>query len=178
MNFQEQGWSGYYDAGLGMSGLDYVPSAADAGRGSSYWPGDTSGDAKALNYLGFFPDVYLEAHVGTTGSQAGDMGQNAGAWDPAFRQAVSDFQAVTSGLTVDGWIGPNTRRKLGEAVAKKNATESPIAPPFVPGVIDPVSPVPPAVKPQPKQDDGGGFPWLLAALGVAVVGGGAYYLLK
>lgn len=148
INFSgSDGYAGYYDSGraLGaiagaMSGLDYNPSLADVGHGSAYWPGDTTADAAALNYLGFLPDPYLRAHVGTTGNQAGDMRSNVGAWDPAFKTAVQDFQETAS-LAADGWIGPATRKALAAAVAAKNANGG-LPAPIGPGGAPAAAPAP------------------------------------
>ena len=143
----EDGWSGYPDermGGLGdmaMAGLNYSPSFSDVGHGSAYWPGDVSADAAALNYIGFLPDVYAAQLNPSTGSQQGDMNGAAGAWDPNFRQAVTDFQD-SAGLTADGWIGPNTRRALAVAVQAKNASDSPIAPPYIPPPVAPAPGIP------------------------------------
>lgn len=169
--FSEEGYSDYGNAQdemgnivMAMSGLAYSPDLGPVGHGydGSYYPRDTAQDASALNYLGWYPDTYANAHVGTTGSQKGDMSKQAGAWDPTFQAAVRDFQGATSGLTVDGWIGQGTRTALAAAVAAKNLKESPIAPPFAPPqgpplVAPPVLPyVPPQIIPPPYVPPGGG----------------------
>lgn len=186
----EVGWSEYYDArdemgdlgSMGAADFEYVPDLGPVGTGAAgnYYPRDTQADADALHFLGFMPDGAWSDHVGTTGSQAGDMAQAAGAWDPAFQAAVRAFQS-TAGTTADGWIGPNTRQKLQAAVQAKNAGQSPIAPPFViPPVSPPISPnvIPPSSpsKPTPAPVKAG-FNWPLV-LGAAAVLGGGYYLLK
>jgi hypothetical protein len=114
-----------------IGSLSYAPDLQPVGSGSAgtYYPRDTSADAAALNYLGFFPDPMLSTHVGTKGTQAADMAAQAGAWDPEFRTAVTDFQQAY-GLTADGWIGPGTRTKLAAEVAKKNANGGGIVPPI------------------------------------------------
>jgi hypothetical protein len=151
-------WGGYPDerdamSGVGdyvaMAGLMYVPDLAPVGSGAAgtYYPRDTTQDAQALNYLGFFPDPLLLEHVGTTGSQAGDMNEGAGAWSQPFQQAVRDFQLFMN-LGADGWIGPNTRRVLGEQVAAKNLRE-PIPVPVIPPAPIPVPPSPLPIPPAP-----------------------------
>jgi hypothetical protein len=195
---EEQGWSGYYDGSdvmgdlvMAMSGLDYRPSLADVGHGQGYFPGDVSEDARALNFLGFLPDDFLAELRPSTGSQKDDMSASAGAWAPGFRTAVKDFQSA-KGLTPDGWIGPNTRARIAAAVTVKNASESPIAPPFIPpppGVIDPPAPaiiVPPISPPAPAKPGAAPAakaetPWLLyggIAAGVLLLGGLAYSASK
>ncbi len=186
-------------SGFGMGALAYLPDLGPVGSGSAgtYYPRDTSGDAAALNYLGFFPDFLLQAHVGTSGSQAADMAAFTGAWSEPFKTAVGDFQ-LASNLTADGWIGPGTRTELARQVALKNANEIippgplPIPPgplPFPPGPLPfPPGPLPfpPAPGPSPAPgpgpgpapaDDHTGRNVALVAGGLAVAGG-LYYLLK
>jgi len=127
----------------GMGALAYTPVQA-TGSGSSYNPGDTSQDALALNYLGYYPDQLVVAHVGTSGSVAADQAASTGAWDPDFQTAVRDFQQAT-GLSVDGWIGNQTRAKLLALVNAKNAAGggggyvAPIPGPSGGGGLSPVS---------------------------------------
>jgi len=126
----------------GMGALTYSPPQA-TGSGSSYNPGDTAQDALALNYLGYFPDQLVASHVGTSGSVSADQANSTGAWDPDFQTAVRDFQAAT-GLSVDGWIGNQTRAKLLAMVNAKNAAGGVVVPPLVNpsgggGAISPVS---------------------------------------
>lgn len=152
----DQGWGGYPDerAGLGaimgmggIEGLSYSPDLAPVGNGSSYFPRSVEADCDALEYLGFLKGAVLQSY----GNQAADMAQAAGAWDPNFRAAVTAFQQVAPafGYTgkVDGWIGPMTRQALLNAVNAKNASESPVAPPFVPPLTPPAPGVPPYVPP-------------------------------
>lgn len=148
------GWGSYPDAQ--MSGvapqmgalwtppLAYTPDLSAVGSGSAYFPGDVTGDAEALNVLGYLTDTDPYWQSGTnqavhpsTGSQAGDMAAAAGAWDPNFQAAVTRAEAAY-GLTQDGWIGPQSRTALVQGVAAWNTANSPIAPP------QPVSPTPPA----------------------------------
>ena len=133
-----------------LGALAYVPDLAAVGSGSAgtYYPRDTSADARALNYLGFFPDPFLATHVGTTGSRQGDSAAAAGAWSPAFQQAVRDFQVVYN-LVVDGWIGPATRKSIAVQVAAKNANELPDFPPHPNPLPIPVPPNPIPVPPNP-----------------------------
>lgn len=197
----ESGWANYGEGDFmgalvqSMQGLSYTPSLASTGSGAAYWPGDTSQDAQALAFLGFMTPAAAAAHVGTSGSQAADMSRATGAWSPPFKAAVLAFQQ-SKGLAADGWIGVNTRTGLGVAVAAKNATESPIAPPFVPPppTPGPPSPLPAVVPPSPSPELGSGpkpqgmvdkfmaMPlWQQIAIGagaLAVVGGGVYYATK
>lgn len=198
------GWSEYPDHSMGflmalgaMGAFTYLPNLAPVGSGSAYSPGDTSDDAAALNYLGYYPDPLLQQHVGTSGSAADDMNNATGAWDPTFQTAVTDFQSTTPGLTVDGWIGPKTRTAILAAVTAKNAQPSPIVPvgpytppaspipvppavvpPFVP--VTPVGPSPLPVQPKPAAAASSDNTLLYAgaAVGVVVVGALAYYLMK
>jgi len=177
----DQGWGGYYDeqsvlgAIGGIDGLDYTPDLAPVAAGTpAYWPRDTTGDAQALNYLGYYPDDFLALHIGTTGSQSGDMGQSAGAWDPSFKQAVLDFQQGAN-IGADGWIGPKTRATLAAAVAAKNARTGPVAPPFVvPPITPPISPPfgPPSPEPPPGKPSQVSPPESSLPL-IAAVGAGA-----
>jgi hypothetical protein len=209
MSLGSDGWGDYYDE-RGMSGfvqmgsvssapLMYIPNTNDVGHGAAYFPGDVSNDALALNYLGFIPDDAINGLAPSTGTQAGDMAQQAGAWDGDFRSAVVTFQS-SAGITSDGWIGPQTRMALGAAVGLKNASASPVAPPQVlPPVpvvpttpIIPISPVPPSpgappgVLVQPSQPAAaGGFLSNLTTgekIGLAVGGvallGVAWWALK
>ena len=175
----DQGWGSYYDSGeetgIGdLGGLDYSPDLEPVGAGASYYPRDTADDAAALAFLGFLSQAALAAHVGTTGTQAGDMKSNAGAWSPPFRAAVLAFQK-SAALGADSWIGPNTRRALAAAVAKNNAIEPPFPPnpgPIVPpGPRPNLDPAPPKPSPKPaaKTDN------TLLYAGGAVVGVGVLY---
>ena len=192
----DQGWGDYPDArGMGSltaAPMTYAPSLASVGSGSSYWPGDVSHDALALNFLGFIPDQIMSSVKPSTGSEAGDMAANAGAWDPTFQQGVKDFQDVNND-TVDGWIGPPTRTSLAAAVIARNLQSSPLVPP------QPVTPTPPApgvpppgvlpspFNPQPYTPpapapgaQAAATPWLMyggiAAAALAVVGVGWWAL--
>lgn len=131
----------------GGMGLLYVPDLSDPGHGSAYYPGDTRGDAEALNFLGYMTADELAAHVGTTGSAGGDMAARAGAWNPLFQSALKQYQDIMD-LTPDGWIGPVSRRSMLGQVLQKNALlgidNLPI-PPIPPGPI----PIPPGPFPPP-----------------------------
>lgn len=164
------GWGEYYDE-RGMGGfvqqsmgsvssppLIYVPNLQSVGSGSAYWPGSVSNDAVALNYLGFIPDAILPTLSPSTGSQAGDMGQSAGAWDQDFITAVKDFQGL-AGVTQDGWIGPQTRTALAAAVTAKNLSASPVAPPMPLPAIPILPNGPPPIAPVPG--GGGTLPGIL-----------------
>lgn len=203
-DYGDNGWGDYPNAQMSGMGalwtppLSYAPSTASVGSGSAYWPGDVMADAEALNVLGYLSDTsaYWEPGTSTpvhpsTGSQSGDMSAGAGAWDPNFQAAVKAAQAAY-GDTQDGWIGPQTRGSLANAVAAWNQANSPIAPP------QPLSPTPPAPDvPDPSVIPGGGGPSpspsepaapgsiqsyltprnIAIGLGVLVLAGGAYYFL-
>lgn len=64
-------------------------------------PGRLETDAQALGRLGFLGDP-----CGVTDP-----------CDPVYRAAVAAFQRAAGGLTVDGLMGPNTRRAVGSALA-------------------------------------------------------------
>lgn len=177
------GYSGYRDAreerisGLGGIGqiaapFAYVPDLLPVGSGNAYFPRDTTQDARALNFLGFMSDSALDDHPGSLGTQARDIAEQVGAWDPVFRAAVTRAQTAL-GLTVDSWIGPKTRTALLAAVTKKNAGA--IVPPAPPGVL-PVNPgsVPGGAAPIPgatpvKDNVGGDDTMTYVAIGGGVV---------
>lgn len=188
------GMGGLGDVDIGMGSLLYTPSTASVGSGSTYWPGDVSSDAEALNYIGYTTGPVKPS----TGSQQGDMAAQSGAWDGNFKEAVKTFQ-IDHLLTPDGWIGPKTRAAIGLAVAAKNASESPIQPPIPPSPAPPFPglPIPPPAvipglsPPMIPQPGGGGGPapshaspepnYLLyggVAVGALALVAGAYYLLK
>lgn len=158
---------------VGIAGLNYVPDLAPVGSGSagSYYPRDTSGDAAALNYLGYFPEPLYKSHKGTSGSQAADMAAKTGAWAPDFQQAVRYFQEA-NGLAADGWIGPATRTKLAALVTAKNASGDSSIPTI------PVIPTPNGGGVQPvsaKTSNMG----LYLGIGAGLLGlGGVYWLLS
>jgi hypothetical protein len=153
----DQGWGEYSDerdelgGGMGsMGGLAYTPNLAPSGNGPAYYPGSIGDDADALGYLGFLKTAVPE----TMGNAQADMAQGTGAWNVDFREALAAFQTVAKQRygyagKIDGWVGPMTRNSLGIAVLEKNASESPVNPPFVPPVVPPAPGVPPFVPPSP-----------------------------
>lgn len=155
-----------------MSGLSYAPDLEAVGSGSAgtYYPRDTSADAAALNYLGFLSDAELGSHVGTNGSQAADVAAGAGAWSIPFQAALTKFQLAAK-IGADGWIGPNTRRALAQAVAAKNAGAPDLVVPPLPNVPN-VTPTP--TQPTAQKSHTGLF---LVGGAIAAVGLG-YWLLK
>ncbi len=174
--------SGMGIAGLGQIGAPffYVPDLLPVGSKASYFPRDTVNDAKALNFLGFMSDGALDDHA-SLGSQSADMSNETGAWDPAFRAAVTRFQA-SAGLTVDSWVGPATRTALAKAVALKNAgTPIPVAPgviPVNPGQVPGGNvPIPGAtpVNDRPGSDDT--MTYVAVGAGALVLLGAGWYLL-
>jgi len=175
---------GFIGAMGAASQIAYVPDLAPVGSGASYFPRDVEQDAKALNFLGFLSDVDDANRFTSNGNQSEDIQNQSGAWDPAFRAAVTRAQAALR-LTVDSWIGPQTRTALAAAVATKNA--SGFNPPLPsPGVIIPVapgkvpvppdSPAPPGTVVVAKKDDT--LMWVGIGAGVLAVGGLAYYAIK
>lgn len=133
------GWADYPDSGIAMgaligqlAGLSYSPNLNDVGHGSAYSPGSIADDARALNFLGFLPDALL-SEIPDSFGQGGlrDQAAGVGAFHPIFRQSVTDFQQIHGGLTVDGFIGPNTRRAIKQDVDAKNQREpaAPASPP-------------------------------------------------
>ncbi len=134
---------------IGGTPFVYIPDLAPVGSKASYFPRDVEQDAGALNFLGFLSDVDDANRFTSTGTQSGDMAQEAGAWDPGFKGGVTRFQAA-KGLTVDGWIGPNTRTALALAVTQANAKGLGGGPvPTLPPAIIPVIPGDVPQKPNP-----------------------------
>lgn len=167
----DEGWSEFYDerntmTGLGAMGamgavdnppLIYTPNLNDVGHGASYNPGPISADAHALNFLGFITDNGMNDVQETSGSVPTDMAQGLGAFGAVFRQGVTQFQQ-TNGITVDGFIGPQTRSILATQVATHNALVVPVTPPNILPPVPPapnlpvpvpVNPIPPGVLPTP-----------------------------
>lgn len=171
------GWSDYPSSEprmgaliAGLNGLTYNPNLNDVGHGSAYTPGSIAADARALNFLGFIPDVLLARIPDTLGgSGTQDLNAGVGAFDPTFKTAVADFQAAVGGLTVDGFIGPATRAALKAAVDAKNARE-PSAP------AQPSSPGAPAAALTTPAS--GGTSTGLVVGGVALAAGLAYAVYK
>lgn len=133
---------------IGAPPLLYVPDLRPVGSGAAYFPRDVEQDAAALVFLQFLSNVADANREQSTGSQGGDMANSAGAWDPAFRSAVTRFQ-VAKGLTADSWIGPQTRTALAAAVAFQNANPGALPPPPSPGTVPPVLVNPGKVPAQP-----------------------------
>lgn len=105
----------------GLSVLGYIPDLAPVGSAAAgnYFPRSVTEDAKALRFLGL-----PAGNPGGGVSQASDMKQKAGAWNPTFQAALRSFQSSafgkSKGLVADGWIGPSSRQALFEAVELKN----------------------------------------------------------
>jgi len=168
--------------------LVYVPDLGPVGSKSSYFPRDVEHDAEALSFLEFLSDVADANRRQSTGSKGGDQAQVAGAWDPSFRSAVTRFQA-SKGLTVDSWIGPQTRTALAAAVVFRNLNPGRLPAPPSPGTVPPVFvdpggvPAKPAVLPgvQPasaKTDDDQTMMYVGLAAGGLVLAGLTWYALK
>lgn len=202
----DQGWSSYYDAAavedsgaalgalsdfrmgelvtMAGVGLQYEPDLAPVGSKATYFPRSVTADAVALTFLGFDAGI-----PGGGVSQQADMSTGTGAWEPNFRAAVTAFQQA-NGLTVDGWIGPQTRKTIKLRVDQKNASTPNVPEPPKPTpkeAIPPPSPsnqvpVNPSVPGQPQPATG------LAALstgakvgiaaGVVAIAAGLWYALK
>lgn len=148
------GWDDFPDergggmSGIGaMGGLVYVPDLAPVGTGPTYFPRDVSEDVRALIYLGYTSYAF-DDFPRSTGTQAGDMAGELGAWDADFRNAIAHFQR-DKGLTADSWVGPNTRQALLRAVVAKNAGEAPPILPTDPPRVLPNIPVPTPRDPIP-----------------------------
>ncbi len=109
----------------GLPLVEYVPDLSPTSNSSSYYYDASNGkhaaidvrqDAKALRFLGY----PAPTDPGGGNGMGADEAAAQGSWNPAMQTAVSDFQTDAQ-LTVDGWLGPNTRGALGNAVAAKNA---------------------------------------------------------
>lgn len=170
---------------MGLGGFSapftYSPNLAPVGSGAAYFPGDVSQDAAALNYLGYLADADYAQLAPSTGTQAGDIGSDAGAWDPSFRGAIAHLQ-TDAGITVDTWVGPQTRTAIAAKVLLANANPgtTPSTPPA--GVVpaNPGSvPANPAVIPGVTPTSGTSTQtYVLAGAGILVVGGLLYYALS
>jgi hypothetical protein len=208
------GWGGYYDErvsleglgaprgrsrarlrGMGVTAADafyaYTPDLSDVGHGPSYYPGDTTRDLEALIYVGYGDEAQLATHVGTTGTQQGDMDQAQGAWDPDFQLLVETYQR-DQGLAPDGWIGPDTRRALLATVNLKNGAPPGPAPPGPSPLPVPPAPPPdimPWIPPTPDLPQRGGIQpvsvkgtptstYVAIGVGALVLGGVAWWLSK
>jgi hypothetical protein len=167
--------------------LVYVPDLAPVGSKDSYFPRSVEQDARALVFLGFLSDLEDANRAESTGSQGGDMANEAGAWDPSFRGAVTRFQS-TQGITADSWIGPQTRTFLARAVAVKNANPGALPIPAPPGTVPPVLVQPggvpakpavlPGVRPASSSSSDDTMMYVGIGAGVLVLGGLAWYALK
>jgi peptidoglycan hydrolase-like protein with peptidoglycan-binding domain len=177
-----------FSMGVINAPLIYVPDLFPVGSKSAYFPRDVSQDARALNFLGFLSDNDLNDLTPSMGSQSADMNNEAGAWDPLFRGGITRFQAAM-GLTVDSWVGPQTRTALAANVARKNANPGALPPPPVnPSQPIPVTPggVPaqPAAIPGVTPASTGGAAGLstveMVGIGAAALalGGLAYYAMR
>lgn len=167
----------------GVAGpLAYVPDLRPVGSQSAYFPRDVENDAEALGYLGFLSDAANDDRMPSVGTQAGDMNNPSGAWDPAFRGAVTRFQ-VAAKLTNDGWIGPQTRTALAAAVLAKNAGQPIPKPPggsvpIAPGAV-PAKPAEiPGVHPASASTGLDTTTMVGIGVGVLVLGGVAWYALS
>jgi len=99
----------------------YLPNLGPVGSQAqgNYNPNPVDQDAAALNFLGY--------NAGNPGSESTryttlvSTPGKGGAWNTQFQAAVRAFQQANPGLTVDGWIGPNTRKVILARVTEKNA---------------------------------------------------------
>jgi hypothetical protein len=125
----------------------YAPFLGSVGSKSTYFPGNVHEDARALNYLGFMSDADLADITDSLGTQASDIENEGGAWDPKFRAGITRAQNA-GGITADSWVGPQTRTTLLRMVTQKNLTTPPnLVPPVVPGLPPAVLPVTPGAVP-------------------------------
>lgn len=172
---------------MGIGGFaapfSYTPDLAPVGSGAAYFPRDVSADAAALNYLGYMADGDYAQITPSQGSQAADMANDAGAWDPTFRGCIAHLQS-DAGITVDTWVGPQTRTAIAAKVLLANANPSvPPAPATPPGTVVPANPgsvpanpaVIPGVTPSTKTST---QTYVLAGAGILVVGGILYYAMS
>jgi len=167
--------------------LLYVPDLAPVGSKAAYFPRDVEQDAAALVFLGFLSDAADANRQVSDGSQGADMANEGGAWDPAFRSAVTRFQS-SKGLTADSWIGPQTRGALATAVAFKNANPGILPPPPPPGVLPPVPVKPgavpanpavlPGVRPVAAGEEDQTMLYVGLGVGALLLAGVAWYALK
>ncbi len=171
------GFGGEEIGSIGAVPFVYVPDLAPVGHADSYFPRSVEQDAAALNFLGFLANVDDANRASSTGSQRGDMNDEAGAWDPNFRAAIASFQD-SRGLTVDSWVGPQTRTALLAAVTAANAKGlgggfvPPIPPPAVPLPVVPGNvPVKPGATPPPGTTEEDNT-LMYVAIGVAVLAAG------
>ena len=78
---------------------------------------DVRNEAQALRFLGY----PAPPNPGGSGNMGTDSSTGQGSWNPQLQNAVKMAQ-TDAGLTVDGWLGPQTITALGQAVASKNAS--------------------------------------------------------
>ena len=110
--------------------LDYTPDLTPmptTGTGNQTYYRDTNNakrakiyvtdDSKALRFLGYPAPV---APGGGNGLDA-DRNSNTGSWDPSLQSAVTAFQQ-SHGLTVDGYLGPQTLTAIKADVDQMNAS--------------------------------------------------------
>lgn len=175
---------------IGAVPFVYIPDLAPVGSKSSYFPRDVERDAAALVFLRFLSDLDDANRMMSQGSQAADMNNESGAWDPFFKGGVTRFQAA-KGLTVDGWIGPNTRTAIALAVTQANAAGlggGPVPPlppaiiPVIPGAVPqkPNATPPPGIIPANTKTDAEDETMTYLAIGAAVlaVGGLGWWALS
>jgi len=173
---------------IGATTLLYVPDLAPVGSKAAYFPRDVEQDAAALVFLGFLSDAADANRNVSRGSQAEDINNEGGAWDPAFRAAITRFQ-TSKGITADSWVGPQTRTQLAGAVAFKNANPGALPPPPPPGVLPPVPVKPGAVPANPAvlpgvrpvsagDEDDSTMLYVGLGAGALVLAGLAWYALK
>lgn len=160
----------------------YIPDLGAVGSKSSYFPRDVERDAAALVFLGFLSDVDDANRQVSDGSQAADIANEGGAWDPAFRSAVTRFQS-SARITADSWIGPQTRTAIAAAVAAKNAgglalpvPSQPV--PVSPGAVPAKPTVVPGVVPASSVTSDDTLMYVGIGAAVLALGGVAWWALK
>lgn len=109
---------------------DYKPDLRPMSDAGAYYYDPSNGkhaainvreDAKALRFLGLY--LAKSGDPGGGNGLSADRNSATGSWYPPLQLSVKQFQ-TDMGLTADGWLGPQTRKRLGEEVAQINASRA------------------------------------------------------